>query len=394
MKKVISFLLIVFMFLMVSCNEIKEPSKENIPTQEETSEKTPTQEEILEDTPTQEETLEDSTHSDGFNFDKLNSEISKFKDKINNSNSYMYKSTVDVYEKRTKYSYNIYKESLEFKVNNINNLIEFTRQCDTDKVYGHKYKEVLAVKGDNVYCVSQLKNGQINFDFLTYYLTCDEYVNMLESEYRINFTEKEKTFNIECEKKYSQNLYEVKYKLDDFMEHFSDPNITKFIDKMGEISSDAFVLIRYVITEDKMAIYHTFDYDGVEDLPVSAPCICFSTQYEITSVDLECNMDTIQILLRDIDSDKIDDATNFKQVYISVESRTEGYFKVYLDKGEYKLTLNAFHYPMDPNSVNYEIYDSNKQKIEKGDSYNLESGYYYVYVNQSHNFPIIINKLS
>ena len=75
MKKVISFLLIVFMFLMVSCNEIKDPSKENIPTQEETSEKTPTQE----------ETLEDSTPSDGFNFDKLNSEISKFKEEKSSS---------------------------------------------------------------------------------------------------------------------------------------------------------------------------------------------------------------------------------------------------------------------------------------------------------------------
>ena len=83
----------------------------------------------------------------------------------------------------------------------------------------------------------------------------------------------------------------------------------------------------------------------------------------------------------------------FNQVFINVDSRDYGYFKIYLDAGKYNLAINKLNFNIDTSYFSYNIYDSNKNQIKESDVYNLESGYYYIYVTSQNRFPIVINKL-
>ena len=45
-------------------------------------------------------------------------------------------------------------------------------------------------------------------------------------------------------------------------------------------------------------------------------------------------------------------------------------------------------------NFDYEIYDSNKQMLDKADSYILKEGYYYIFVHMDFGGIVTINKLS
>ena len=172
----------------------------------------------------------------------------------------------------------------------------------------------------------------------------------------------------------------------------NNKNIEKYCSKIGDVSDDAFVTVSYFFVDHMIMISHYFDYDGIPDN--NGPAINLMTRYEILPVEIESfKKDTLSFSLTDINSEEIADATGFTQIYLEVDSSDKGFFKIYLEEAKYYLSLNVFNYPMNPNNIEYEIYDENKQKIEKTDQYNLKSGYYYIYINQQNRFPIVINKM-
>lgn len=320
----------------------------------------------------------------------VKNKIQDFEENLKKSESYIYNNNTEVLV-GNKLPVEWFFQDIEMKVNNSDNIFDMKlNRKNKDGFFENEF--CYAEKNHNIYNIYTLFAYQTSYDCMSYHSTVEDFYKQLEEFYKLNINGRKQVIDSkEC--LYLNGKYQFKYDFFDFCELFEDQILDLCLEKLKDIALDSFVLVEYEFNDNSMVITHNFDLDGKDNEIIKGQNICFETKYTIKEHDLKkFNKDTIRLTLRDIDSEEIVDATNFKQIILS-ENYKNGYLKIYLEAGKYYLTLNVV-YDMNPNDIEYEVYDESKQKIEKSDQYELKSGYYYIYINPKNTLPIIINKVS
>lgn len=310
----------------------------------------------------------------------LESDLYLFKDKIENSDSYIYSHKIHGVDKDC---YWFFQKELTLSINKVNELMEIEfREKDNDN--WSEDSHIVGKKDNKIYTIMKNYVGSSSNDLMYYKCEYEGFSDKFNKYFDINFDARTSYYNIKKEIEVEEKHYVVKYNLSDFMEVYNDDLVIELADRINVAKKEAFVLIEYTFTDSIMIINYLFDFDGIDNDIAMGPYISIEIKIDICDVELDYKKDTLVVELEDLNSPYINDITGFNSFRGTL--RNDGCVKVYLEEGIYEVSSLMYNF-------DYEIYDSNKQMLDKADSYILNEGYYYIFVHMDFGGIVTINKL-